>query len=224
MDINRCTSELKDVIRYVQEVLFNEFPSKDISLEYIVTAMFDNKRCHANMVLNNCLTSSNLDEIGNIFISYLQTHSNEGAIQNITPIFTQDVERIFDYAAKELDDNQLIGSEHILLAMLKEENKCTKIIEIFKNIGIDYTFLLSMMHKTMAALKTRNTKPKPKIEPQDFMTPQNDVSKTILSNSTFIQKYTIDLNKQAECGLFDKVIGRDKEVTKIVIRKLRLIS
>ena len=56
------TLELKNVLSYMTDILVNEFPTDVFTPEYLIVSILDTKNCHANLILDNCLMSNNLEE------------------------------------------------------------------------------------------------------------------------------------------------------------------
>ena len=80
MDKKNYTLELNEVISYVNDVLVNEFPKNQITSEYLIMSILDHKNCHANMILDNCMTSNNLEELKKV---YSLTKTNPEKIESI---------------------------------------------------------------------------------------------------------------------------------------------
>lgn len=220
MDNKNYTKELNDLLSYVEDVLINEFPSKTITQEHLVTAILDKRKCHANIILDNCLMTENIDKLRNVFISYLNEHST---VYNYTNRpFSKEVENILSNAANEikLTNSKLIGSEHILLSMLNPENDNNKMINIFKNVGIDYTFILNKCNEKVKKTLTnninvlRNNIP---INMLKFVELKSDINpRMLVSKNNYISTYTIDLNKMSREGKLDELIGRKTEIEQII--------
>ena len=69
---NQYTLELAHILEYMTTVLLNEFPTNELTLEYLILAILDNRDCHANLILDNCLMSDNLEELRKVYVSVLQ--------------------------------------------------------------------------------------------------------------------------------------------------------
>ena len=64
--------ELQDVLNYMVDILVNEFQTDIFTPEYLMVAILDTKNCHANMILDNCLMSNNMEELKEIYTSVLR--------------------------------------------------------------------------------------------------------------------------------------------------------
>lgn len=224
MDNNTNTNELQEVIKYINDILVIEFPTNVVTQEYLVTALLDNKKCHVNMLLENCLMSRNIEELKNIFVGYLKNHSNPIVKTNKDTIpFDTTLQNVLNNAVfeKETTKSLLIGTEHILLSMLNPKNNNLKMQEIFKNVGIDYNFVLNKCNEKTRKIvdAARNAFAKKNIQSQMQKLPlKSEInSNPLLSKTTTsIQNYTTNITKLAEDGKLDELIGRKTELNKIV--------
>ena len=212
----KFSSELQNLFSYIVDVLNIEYPAKKINADYMLVAILDNKKCHAYALLNSCLMSSNINELRNIYGEKLKNNSSpqfyknkENEIQ-----FDEEMETIFQLARQEFEEmnSPFVGSEHVLLAILNH-NSNNGIVDVFKNIGIDYTFIKSKCND-------RNTKNnnESKFSKPNALTQMkgNTNAKAITTKTPFIDQYTVNLNQLAKKGEIDELIGREKEIEQIV--------
>lgn len=213
----KFSSELQNLFSYIVDVLTMEYPSKKVSIEYMIVAILDNKRSHAYALLNSCLMSSSIAELRNIYGEKLKNNSTPQFYkhQEDELKFDEETEKIFQLARQEFDNmNSLyVGSEHILLALLSPNNENQNIVEVFKNVGVDYAFI-----KNKCGDKNKNNNNEPKApRPNAVMAlKNNNNAKPSTSKTPFIDQYTINLNQLAKRGEIDELIGRDKEIEQIV--------
>ncbi len=115
--------------------------------------------------------------------------------------FTPRTKRIFELSllqARELGHNY-IGTEHLLLGLLAEgEGVATMVL---KRLGVDTNELIKIIIKMIT---DGNVDSNQKIDPNE-----NDSTPTL-------EKYGQDLNKLAKEGKIDPVIGRDKEIERVI--------
>ena len=222
------TLEFNEVMEYMTNTLFNEFPTDVLTLEYLILAILDNRSCHANMILDNCLMSNNIEELRKIYGSVLENHVKPQLKTNKV-IFSEDLIKALDCSKIEADklSNKPIGTEHILLAILNKENKF-KEFEIFEKFRLEYDFIFSKcsMSKQTENIET-NEKASPKLKTKRISkTKQNNEiplksqvnTKTISTSesSDFIGQYTTSLNKLAREGKIDEIVGRKQEIEEII--------
>lgn len=99
------------------------------------------------------------------------------------------------YEAKSLK-NSYIGTEHILLAIMREKD-CVA-VRILEDLGVDFTLLYQMLAGT-----TRKPESARAAAEEDEGTP-------------VLNKYGRDLTRQAKNGELDPVIGRENEIQRII--------
>ena len=212
----KFSSELQNLFSYIVDVLNIEYPAKKINADYMLVAILDNKKCHAYALLNSCLMSSNINELRNIYGEKLKNNSSpqfyknkENEIQ-----FDEEMEIIFQLARQEFEEMNapFVGSEHVLLAILNH-NSNNGIVDVFKNIGIDYAFIKSKCNDRNS--KNNNES---KISKPNALTQMkgNTNAKAITTKTPFIDQYTVNLNQLAKKGEIDELIGREKEIEQIV--------
>ena len=117
------TIELKEVLDYMSTVLLNEFPTDVLTPEYLILAILDTRDCHANLILDNCLMSNNIEELRKVYVSVIDSHTKP-QLKDGNVRFNDELMRILDCAKTESEklNNSQIGTEHVLLSILNKEN------------------------------------------------------------------------------------------------------
>ena len=212
MNEHNVTEELKELMSHMINSVATEFTTPQILTEHLLISILDCTKCHAYMILDNFLMSSNIEHLKNIYINFF----NNKIISGIEPskIFNEELENIIKGA--EFEQNKckslLMGSEHILLSMLNPLNSHTNIIEVFKNIGIDYDIVFS---KCSNILIEKPNKKNLKIH--SLLSMKNDKNiKMINTKTDYISQYTVNINKLVQEGKIDPLIGRQKEIDNII--------
>lgn len=219
------TLELNEVMEYMTNSLFNEFPTDILSVEYLILSILDKKNCHANIILDNCLMSNNLDELRKIYVSVLDKHVKP-QLKPTNIMFDNDLIRLLELAKNESDKLNMkpIGTEHILLAILNRDNKF-KEAEVFYKFRLEYDFVLNkcaISTKNEPNVKNENIKPKKinKAKNTEEVIPLKSQinTKTIASSdkNNYINEYTTSLNKLAREGKIDEIVGREQEIKEII--------
>lgn len=119
--------------------------------------------------------------------------------------FTPKTKRLFEQALAEARklDHRYVGAEHLLLALLQDlENAATKVL---LNLGFDPNAIRVELIRAIG----------------EMVTPAGAPRKTLFGNpsrrrSNVLDEFGIDLTQRAAQGLIDPVIGRDKEVERMV--------
>ena len=118
--------------------------------------------------------------------------------------YTLKAKQILDKAAREAVrfKSQLIGTEHILIAIIKDtESVATRLLNTLGvNIQKVYVDLLISMGEDGSAYK------------EDLQTKQKNKK----SQTSTIDQYSRDLTKLAAEGKLDPVIGREKEIQRVI--------
>ena len=214
------SNDLKKILSYMVDVLSKEFPTEVFSVEYLIVSILDNSKSHAYTLLDNCLMTSNLEELKNIYVNWLKINKSDKNLtvkkENVN--FNEELDRILTNAEKERENLKsiLVGSEHVLLSMLNPDNKCEKIQEVFKNMGITYNFIIDKCSESSNKEKTNNA-PKKIMKKPSMLPLKSEINQQGISSSNeYISKYTINLNQLAKEGKIDELVGRKKEIEKII--------
>ena len=219
MDKKNYTLELNEVISYVNDVLVNEFPKNQITSEYLIMSILDHKNCHANMILDNCMTSNNLEELKKVYTDVLEKHIEpQMFVKERT--FDESWNRLISLAEDESSRmlSEETGTEHVLLAVLNEANNFRE-KEIFERFGLEYSFIFGKCN----IKDEKQDRISPRIRPMP--TNNNLMLKSQVnakafgfddSNNNSISKYTININEMVRNGSVNNIIGRDSEVMQVI--------
>lgn len=220
------TLELKNVLSYMADILVNEFPTNIFTPEYLIVSILDTKNCHANLILDNCLMSNNLEELKEIYISALEKHINPNAKiekDSSKVKYNSELEKIIDKAKNEVvkTNAKKIGTEHILLSILNPANEIS-IERVLKTVGLNYSFILNKCTEQKASTESgaSNTLPvksgRNLLKPS-FATLKSDVNTiTSATKNVYISQYTISINNLAKNGKIERLVGREKEINEII--------
>lgn len=219
------TLEFNEVMDYMTSTLHNEFPTDVLTLEYLILAILDNRNCHANMILDNCLMSENIEELRKIYVSVLDKHMKP-QLKGDKLVFNDDLIKAMDCAKAEAEKLNCspIGTEHILLAILNKDNGFAE-TEVFEKFRLEYHFIFNKCDvKPQEKKQEKELKPK-KLQAKKISKKNNDiplksqVNTKIISTSSsneFVEQYTTSLNRLAANGKIDEIVGRKQEINEIV--------
>lgn len=219
MDEQKFSDELKEVLSYMVDVLDKEYPSILFTPEYIISAILDCKKSHAYTILKNNIMSFHLEELKNIYNGWLRKNALPSLVkkQNGNIRFNGELQKIFDCAEKEMEEfkSEYLGTEHIILSMLNPNNKINKVIEVFKNIGLDYNIIkqrcngkVDMQQPKKNEQKKQNPLISFNVNPNQLM--QNN------QKTNYIEQFTININEVVKKDSYDSLVGREKELKKII--------
>lgn len=219
------TLEFNEVMDYMTSTLYNEFPTDVLTLEYLILAILDNRNCHANMILDNCLMSENIEELRKIYVSVLDKHMKP-QLKSDKLVFNDDLIKAIDCSKVEAEKLNCspIGTEHILLAILNKDNGFAE-TEVFEKFRLEYHFIFNKCNvKPQEKNQEKELKPK-KLQAKKISKKNNDiplksqVNTKIISTSSsneFVEQYTTSLNKLAANGQIDEIVGRKQEINEII--------
>lgn len=219
------TLEFNEVMDYMTSTLYNEFPTDVLTLEYLILAILDNRNCHANMILDNCLMSENIEELRKIYVSVLDKHMKP-QLKSDKLVFNDDLIKAIDCSKAEAEKLNCspIGTEHILLAILNKDNGFAE-TEVFEKFRLEYHFIFNKCNvKPQEKSQEKELKLK-KLQAKKISKKNNDiplksqVNTKIISTSSsneFVEQYTTSLNKLAANGQIDEIVGRKQEINEII--------
>ncbi len=121
--------------------------------------------------------------------------------------FTPRSKKVFESALKESKkiDSEYIGTEHILIAIIKETDSIAA--RIISDLGID---IQNMYNEIVQVL-----------DEQDFSGDKNiknidNKKKGSYANTSVLNQYSIDLTIEARKGKLDNIVGRNREIERVI--------
>ncbi|MGL6173419.1 MAG: ATP-dependent Clp protease ATP-binding subunit [Cellulosilyticaceae bacterium] len=120
--------------------------------------------------------------------------------------FTPRVKRIIELsmALAKQTGSEVIGTEHILISIVKEKS-CVA-VKLLESLGVDSNKLLTLL----VTMITKDEKAKE----VNFAT--IDKVQKVKTNTPTLDKYSRDLTDLARENKFDPIVGRDKEIDRII--------
>lgn len=222
---NIYTLEMNEVLSYMTDTLINEFPTDIITPEYLILSMLDVRNCHANLILDNCLMSNNIEELRKVYVSAIEAHMRPQVKKNDV-VFGDEIMRLLNAAKAEAEkmQNPEVGTEHVLLAVLNKANGF-KNAEVFDKFRLEYEFIYEKCSYTPRTdqntqpKKSTRIKPKGKINTDAIpLKSQVGAPQMIgkIADGDFVTKYTTNINDKAKNGEVDEIIGREREISEII--------
>ncbi len=194
--MGRFTEKAQQAIQYSREIA-KELGHDYVGTEHLLLGLLkEGEGVAAYALKNQGLTYETVeDKIKEVLVGNSVQVSNGGE-------FTPRVEKILEMSLREaLNMNtKLIGTEHILIALLREsDSMATKLIEILggSKQKIYQDIIKSLGQETNSPKLSQNQ------EAQGSDTPVLD-------------QYSRDLTKLAKEHKFDPIIGRDKEIERVI--------
>ena len=219
-------TEYKDILAYMLDILGNEFPTAEFTPEYIMLAILDNPRCHANLVMDNILMTDTLDYLRSYYAQVIREEPKK-PILNKDVKFDKELSDIINRAEDEAEflNSTKLGSEHILLSIINPANHF-KVGEKLISFGLAYDSICSNCRDFVE--ETEQKSPKVKKVDNSYISNNHQDAKIPLKseinskvfvqngNTPFINKYTINLHEEIENGKYDKLIGREDVLDNVI--------
>ena len=219
-------TEYKDILAYMLDILGNEFPTAEFTPEYIMLAILDNPRCHANLVMDNILMTDTLDYLRNYYAQVIREEPKK-PILNKDVKFDKELSDIINRAEDEAEflTSTKLGSEHILLSIINPANHF-KVGEKLISFGLAYDSICSNCRDFVE--ETEQKSPKVKKVDNSYISNNHQDTKIPLKseinskvfvqngNTPFINKYTINLHEEIANGKYDKLIGREDILDNVI--------
>ncbi|MBD5632400.1 MAG: ATP-dependent Clp protease ATP-binding subunit [Clostridia bacterium] len=225
MDLyNKFTDNLQQVLSVADEAA-KIYGSSYIGSEHIVFAMLNCPDCTAYKVLNACGVSE--PEYRGYFQRSIDRQSN---INGYTPRTKHMIERALELSIDINGDDSLAGTEHMLLAVMSS-NECLA-MRILSALGVNMANLASKLELAINGAEIeqieeeedpfksftdaffggahQNSRPQSSAQ----KAPKDTKGASQLDKS--ILQYGTDLTQKAREGKIDPVIGRKKEIDKII--------
>ena len=220
--MDRFTDNLQRVVNLAEEAA-KVYGSSYIGSEHIVFAMLNCRDCTAYNVLASCNVNEHLYR--EYFARSIDKRSN---ISGLTPRTKHMIERAVELTYDLNGQDSLAGTEHMLLAVMSS-TECLA-MRIFNAIGVNIPELAGKLELAItngafeaeepeeeddspfAALNKKNvlfTVPSQNSQQMKEKKSEGGLDKRIL-------QYGTDLTQKAREGKIDPVIGRKKEIDKII--------
>ena len=178
-----------------------ELGHNSVGTEHILLGLLRQSDCVASAVLIE--NGADEERIVAILEQLIAQENNVNVAEPAS--YTPRARRVLDQAAREAVrfKAQLIGTEHILIAIIKENDSVA--LRLLNTIGVNiqktYVDLLIAMGEDSSAYK------------EDF---QGNKQKNKKNPTATLDQYSRDLTKLASEGKLDPVIGREKEIQRVI--------
>ena len=198
---NVYTAKAKQVLKNAEEIA-SELNHSYIGTEHILAALISVEDCSASIILRN-----NKVEYDNIVDLIEKLVAPSAGIEVLDKdIFTPRVKEMLEYAKNYtgITGDKQVGTNHILLALLREkEGVATRLLN---TIGVNVRKIYSDILEVMG------------VAPSEFKNEINAIFGDNNGNSKpdFISQYSVDLTRKAMNGEMDPVIGREKEILRVI--------
>ena len=214
--------ELRKILTYIDTELLDEYTTKTITPTFFVFSLLNNKKCNAYKALSILSTRGRLDDVYNIFSMLMNEYIKITIPKKLRkrrkddtnkPTYNNELSKYLFDAEGERDylNNKFVGSEHVLLAILKDET--SELSKIFSKININYEVFKGVF-------KNEKLEGDDDLKNEPIPTNSNDKRRGDNRKTTgkkgALEEYCTNLNDEAKNGKIDMLIGRENEVNRII--------
>ncbi|MDA3734120.1 ATP-dependent Clp protease ATP-binding subunit [Niameybacter massiliensis] len=196
---SKFTVQAKAAISYAQEIV-EQFRHSYLGTEHLLVGLLHVKDSIACLACEQAGIEE--DDVIEKMREVLGFGNKSNVIsRDYTPRLKRVIESSSNIAAQM--NMTTIGTEHLLIALLKEKNSvAVKLIEVLNGDPRDITSKILTMVSN-----------EPSVSPGQFHSPQG--KSNIKSTTPTLDRYSRDLTKLAREDKFDPIIGREKEIERI---------
>ena len=191
----KFTNRAKEAVEYANDLAI-EMGHNYVGTEHLLYGLAKEGTGIASRVLekNNVTPTKIVKEI-EVLIG--EGNKNIISIVGLTPRTKRIIENAFKEAKKQ--NTEYIGTEHLLIGMIKEGDSVAS--KILMDLGVDFQRVYDDIF--LAIDKYEMGKTESQVKPKNPKEPT-------------LNQYGVDLTKIAEEGKLDPVIGRQKEITRVI--------
>ena len=224
------TDELKVVLDFIEKTLTYEHPVLAINENYFLLAIFQKRDCLAYQIIDALLSSTAFNLIHDAYFRIVTKGQLSAIKPNRKIPFDDKFKELINEGIEEMKkmQDERLSTIHIVMALINPEREHNSVQKIMKGAGLNYQLLSGRLvslkdengtpipeQTTIEEKETKSKNPKPysisierPFDLQGFGIKQG--------NGPFLKTYCHNLNKRAKEGKIDPVIGRDKEIERIV--------
>lgn len=216
------SNELNHILNFMSTKLVEDNPTTEIGIEYFLLAVLENTDCSAYKALNSYLSSIILETIHNSYYEFIHNNSLTIIKPNRNIAFSRELSDFILKAnyEKELLDDNLITSLHVMLSILNNKNGDNKIKKFFETTALTYDILLKKIKNERKekniSFEENNQDDYEKNEKKHKSLYSKNILSISSSKQSYINTYCIDISKEAKNGKIDKLVGREKEINQII--------
>ena len=214
-------------MRAANTTIFKDNPSATLRTEHFVLAVMESRECMAYQDLDNILTSESMNALRAFYYDYLRDKSDP-SVTIETPRLSNSLARFLAEARTQMEKVGAgrLSTEHVMMAILADED--FPVSKMLRQAGVTYGQLLSMAENNAPLLRDKEQEgapgsakmtPKARKEKKEqervSMLSRPASAKTGPAKKGYVSSYCVSLNKLAEQGKIDRLVGRDSEIRQI---------
>ena len=227
------TDELRGVLDFIEKTLTYEHPVLAINENYFLLAIFQKRDCLAYQIIDAILSSTAFNLIHDAYYRIVTKGQLSAIKPNRKIPFDDKFKELINEGIEEMKkmQDERLSTIHIVMALINTDREHSSVQKIMKGAGLNYQLLSSRV----SSLKDENGASTVEEIKEDNKEEKENKKKTSKPysigierafdlqgfgvkqvNGHFLKTYCHDLNKRAKEGKIDPVIGRDKEIERIV--------
>ena len=220
------TLELRKILTYIDTELLDEYTTKSITPTFFIFSLLNNKKCNAYKALSILSTNGKLEEVYNTFSMLMNEYikiaipkklrkKKKSGVDKIA--YSSDFSKYLFNAGDEMKhlNDKVVGSEHVLLAILKDTT--SEVSEAFSKININYKMFKSVFESKLEMKSDETSKNNDNETPiVNFNYEKKNNSIKQKRRGGVLEEYCTNLNEEAKKGRIDTLIGRDGEINRII--------
>jgi ATP-dependent Clp protease ATP-binding subunit ClpC len=216
--------EYQDVLYYMVKVLGNEFPTEEFTPEYLMLAILDSSKCHANYIIDNFLMSESMEQLRSYYHTELKFMDKKPIIKGKSERYSKELSDILDAAEKEAEkmgnskskkgDDYTVGTEHVIMAILNPENHFSS-AKPLKDYDLQYDHV---SNKGYSFPEEKNKYINNNGGDSKIPLKSEVHSKLVISSKDTpnIKRYTINIHDELAKNGHDSLIGREDVIDKVI--------
>ena len=177
--------------------------------EHLLLGLLRNGEGKAIEALNNY--HCDLSRIKQLIESQIRTDLDPTQGEMLVLKSTQRIKKLMELESR-LFDNEFVDTEHLLLALLKEQNNLA--VEILNSEQITYEMVRTYLEKLLSDLPKMDFRDEDEDEDPKTRQP-SPVSTAKQSETPALDTFGTDITKAASENRLDPIVGRDKEIERL---------
>lgn len=224
------TDEMRETMEFIQGHLAYDHPALSLNENYFMLAVFEKKDTLAYKIIEALISSTAFDIVHDGYYKMVNKAQLLAIKPNRKIPFDPKFIQLMHEAKEEMErmGDRKLATIHVILALINPDKDHVSTRNIMKRAGINYHLLMGRL----TSLKNdENPNPEPEKNNEEpplkpgFRRLTQEELDTLISggslmlkpvNGQYLSSYTVNLNQMAKDGKIDPVIGRDKEIDRIV--------
>lgn len=236
----RPSKELESLMDFVMGEISKELPTLTVDINYFLLGVLAHKDNDLYRRLNSCMTTNALQSMYNTWYQVVSSRAIAAVKPNRVPNLDSKMVELMRAAGDEASklESEEVTTEHVMLAILADNDDTNKVKKVFNKAGITYGILLNKMKEgkpmstdSIQTVKLPNGGEINLIEAgskEEAMAKLINMSKSNglgdipgVSNkrkgkNEYINEYCTDLNALVFKQKIDPIVGRDREMSEII--------